>query len=164
MDTIQRIGNLLDARDRADSLVQDLKARIKRVRERAAQAARRPRVFFQIGITPIVSAGTPTLIHELIEIAGGRNVAEGSSPYPRFSREEVLALAPEVIVISSMARQAVFQEIKAQWEQWEQIPAAANGRVHLVDSDLFDRPSPRVVDGLEILAELIHPQASEAPH
>jgi iron complex transport system substrate-binding protein len=161
LETIRQIGTILNAADRAETLTSDLLARIKGVKSRVAQANHRPRVFFQIGISPIVSAGTETFIHELIELAGGENLAEGRVAYPRFSREQVLALEPEIFVITSMARQAVFEQVKAQWRQWPNIPAVRDERIFLVDSDLFDRPSPRLVDGLELLTRLIHPELQE---
>jgi iron complex transport system substrate-binding protein len=122
------------------------------------QADHRPRVFFQIGVSPIVSVGTHTFIHELIVQAGGINVAQGPVPYPRFSREQVLDLAPEVIIITSMARTAVFNQVKAGWQQWPDLPAVRNDRIFIQESNLFDRPTPRLVDALEILARLIHPE------
>ncbi len=154
---IGRIGELLNAPDRAGELVRDMGRRIDRVRRRAARAPRRPGVFFQIGIQPIVSVGTETFIHELIETAGGRNLTAGDVPYPRLSREQVLALAPEVILITSMARGRSFEKMKAEWERWSDLPAVKGGRVHLIDSNLFDRPTPRMVEGLEVLFRLIHP-------
>jgi iron complex transport system substrate-binding protein len=112
----------------------------------------------QIGISPIVAAGSKTFVHDLILKAGGINVAAGSTAYPRFSREQVLALAPEIIIITSMARQADFEQVKAEWRRWPTMPAVRNERIYLVDSNLFDRPSPRLVDGLELLIKLIHPE------
>ncbi len=159
--TILEIGAILNAGNRADSLTTGLHNRIQRVNSRVAQVAHRPRVFFQIGIAPIVSAGTETFIHELIELAGGKNLAEGRIAYPRFSREQVLALEPEIFIITSMARQVVFEEVKAEWRRWPNIPAVRDERIFLVDSNLFDRPSPRLVDGLELLTRLIHPELQE---
>ena len=117
-----------------------------------------PRVFFQIGISPIVSVGNDSFINELISLAGGINVAAGDIAYPRFSREQVLALSPDVFIISSMARDVLFEKVKADWNQWPNMPAVRNRRIHLVDSNLFDRPSPRLVEALEVLAKLIHPE------
>ena len=114
--------------------------------------------FFQIGLSPIVSVGTGTFIHELIVLAGGKNLSEGPVQYPRFSREQVLALSPEVFVITSMARGASFESVKKEWSQWPDLPAVRNNRILLVDSNLFDRPSPRLVDALELLLKLIHPE------
>jgi iron complex transport system substrate-binding protein len=161
LETILEIGTILNAGDRAKTLTTRMRTRIQRVKSRVAQVNYRPRVFFQIGISPIVSAGTDTFIHELIELAGGINLAKGRLAYPRFSREQVLALEPEVFIITSMARQAVFEQVKAEWRRWPNIPAVRNERIFLVDSDLFDRPSPRLVSGLELLTRLIHPELQE---
>ena len=60
-----------------------------------------------------------------------------------------------------MARQAAFEQVKAEWRRWPNMPAVRNERIYLVDSDLFDRPSPRLVIGLEILARLIHPELED---
>jgi len=157
LDTIVEIGRVLDAKPRAAALAADLQRRIEKVRSKASGAPHKPKVFFQIGITPIVSVGTETFIHELIGLAGGVNLAAGSTPYPRFSREQVLAMAPEIFIITSMARGETFQHVKAGWMQWPSMPAAKSGRILLVDSNLFDRASPRLVDGLEELARIIHP-------
>jgi len=161
LETILKIGTILNAGDRAKTLTTRMRTRIQRVKSRVAQVNYRPRVFFQIGISPIVSAGTDTFIHELIELAGGINLAKGRLAYPRFSREQVLALEPEVFIITSMARQAVFEQVKAEWRRWPNIPAVRDERIFLVDSDLFDRPSPRLVSGLELLTRLIHPELQE---
>ena len=158
MRAIDHIGQLMGAEKRADEIMADMAARIAKVESKVAQTGKRPRVFFQIGIAPIVSAGSDTFIHELIVKAGGINIAGQYTSYPRFSREEVLELAPDILIVTSMARKEVFERVKAEWEKWEQIPAAANGRVHLVDSNLFDRPTPRLVDALEKLVALIHPE------
>jgi iron complex transport system substrate-binding protein len=78
-------------------------------------------------------------------------------PYPRFSREQVLALAPDVIIITSMERSANFEQARADWLQWQSLPAARDQRIFIEDANLFNRPSPRLVEGLEHLARLIHP-------
>lgn len=161
MKTVLEIGTLLNAKDRANQLVQDMDLRIQKVKSLVAKTTHRPRVFLQIGVSPIVSAGTHTFIHELIVIAGGTNLSAGPIPYPRFSREKVLALSPEIIIITSMARSAVFEKVKAEWEKWPNMPAVRNQRIYVEDSNFFDRPTPRLVDGLELLIRLIHPELVE---
>ena len=158
LETIIEIVNILNADDKAETLLTNLRNRIQRVKSLISQDTYRPGVFFQIGISPIVSVGTDTFLHELIVLAGGKNLADGKTPYPRFSREQVLALAPEIFIVTSMARQAVFEQVKAEWRRWPSMPAVRNERIFLVDSNLFDRPSPRLVDGLELLIKLIHPE------
>lgn len=158
MQTVLEIGNLLNANQRAELLVQRMRSRVLKVKSLVAKAGYRPRVFFQIGITPIVSIGTHTFIHELIVLAGGKNLAQGPVAYPRFSREQVLALSPEVFIITSMARAAVFEQVKAEWSRWPDMPAIRDQRIFLENSNFFDRPTPRLVDGLELLVKLIHPE------
>ena len=62
-----------------------------------------------------------------------------------------------MIIISSMERSGNFSQARQQWLRWKTIPAVRDGRVHLVDSDLIDRPSPRIVQGLRLLARYFHP-------
>ncbi len=157
MAAIRGIGGVLHAGPAAAEMVAEMQGRVLRIQERLTGVAGRPGVFFQIGVNPIVSAGTPTFIHELIEAAGGRNLAAGKTPYPRFSREQVLALAPDILIITSMAREALFQKVKREWMAWPQMPAVRHQRVHILDSDVLDRPGPRMVDGLEQMFEIIHP-------
>jgi iron complex transport system substrate-binding protein len=90
-------------------------------------------------------------------MAGGQNLAAGGVPYPRFSREQVLNLKPDVMIITSMARGAIFEEVKAYWRQWPGMPAVRDGRIHLQESNIYDRPTPRLVIGLEALSKLLHP-------
>lgn len=161
MKTVLEIGGLLDAKEQANRLVKSMQLRIQKVKSLVATTTQRPRVFFQIGVSPIVSVGTDTFIHELIVIAGGINLAAGVLPYPRFSREQVLALSPEIIIITSMTRGAIFEEVKAEWEKWPNMPAVRNQCIFIEDSNFFDRPTPRLVDGLELLIRLIHPELVE---
>ena len=158
METFLEIGRVLNATEEAKAIVGNMNSRIMRVKSLIGNATGRPRVFFQIGLSPIVAVGTRTFIHELIVLAGGKNLSEGPVPYPRFSREQVLALSPEVFIITSMARGASFEREKMKWSKWPAVPAVRNNRILLVDSNLFDRPSPRLVDGLELLLKLIHPE------
>ena len=163
MQTVQEIGGLLNVEEKADKLIQNMNLRIQNVKSLVAKTTYRPRVFFQIGVSPIVSVGTHTFSHELIVLAGGKNIAQGPIVYPRYSIEQVLALSPEVIIITSMERAAVFKKVKAEWDRWPNMPAVRNHHVFIEDSNLFDRPTPRLVDGLELMVRLIHPELFERP-
>ena len=158
MQSIEAVGKLLNASPKAESIVQDMQRRIRKIAAITSRADRKPRVFVQIGVSPIVSVGNGTFINELISLAGGINVAAGPNPYPRFSREQVIALAPDVLVISSMARATVFAKVKSEWMQWPAIPAVRNKAVFIAPTNIFDRPTPRLVDGLEQMARYIHPR------
>ena len=157
MDSVLAIGDLLGAQPDADAIVGDMRQRIEQVTGRLRQVEHKPKVFFQIGVDPIVSVGSDTFIDKLITLAGGVNVAAGGTPYPRFNIEQVIALAPEVLIISSMDRTAVFEQVRDAWRKWPVIPAVRNNAVFIAPTNVFDRPTPRLVEGLELLARFIHP-------
>jgi iron complex transport system substrate-binding protein len=161
LQTIEKIGGILNASAKATTLVEEMRGRVQQVDARVAKIDRRPRVFIQIGISPIISAGSNTFIHELIVRAGGINVAAGNKAYPHFSREQVLALAPEVLVITSMSRSGAYEQARADWNRLADMPAVREKRIYTVNSDVFDRPSPRLLDALEILTRLLHPKLFE---
>jgi iron complex transport system substrate-binding protein len=116
-------------------------------------------VFLQIGEAPIVTVGRGSFADDLIRIAGGENVAGAEkNTYPRYSMEEILRRSPEVILISSMNPQGDYEKVRRDWARWPMLPAVRDRRVHVIDSDLLDRPAPRIVDGLEELARLLHPE------
>lgn len=161
MATLHEMGEILNAEKEAREVVRLMESRIERVRNAISTVSHTPRVFFQIGLSPIVSAGTDTFLHELISLSGGENLAQGPVMYPRLTREQVVALHPDVLIITTMTRGAAFDRIQDDWAAWDHMPAVKNRRIHVVDSDLFDRPSPRLVDALEVLARLIHPESFE---
>jgi iron complex transport system substrate-binding protein len=144
MDTITRLGALLNAGRTAADLVDDMEKRIERVQTLVRGARNRPRVFFQIDAEPLFSAGNNTFIHELIELSGGINTAAG--------------LQPEIVLISSMAGGLAPEDLIKTWRKWDQLSAVNNDKIFVVDADLFDRPTSRLVDGLEVIAGIIHPE------
>jgi iron complex transport system substrate-binding protein len=158
MDTISRLGSLLNAEKAAAELVSGMEKRIEQVRTRVKTGRHKPRVFFQIDAEPLFSAGTNTFIHELIELAGGVNTAAGEVAYPRYSWEDIIVLQPEIVLISSMAGGLTPEYLIQSWKKWRLLEAVKNDRIFVVDAELFDRPTPRLVDGLEIIAAILHPE------
>jgi iron complex transport system substrate-binding protein len=155
--TVRNIGRAVGREQAAEKIAAQMASRIREVERRVAGLAR-PRVFYQIGVEPIVSAGRGTFPNILIETAGGKNVAAGMAAYPQLNVEQVLVARPEIIIVTSMTREYDFERVKAFWGRWPDLPAVARARIYVVDSDLMDRPSPRIVEGLETLAALFHPE------
>ena len=119
----------------------------------------KPKVFLQIGTAPIVTVGKGSFADDLISLAGGLNIAGGESlKYPRYSIEEVLVKAPDVIIITSMDPREDSQKLAEQWNRWKTIPAVKQKRVSVINSDLIDLPSPRIIEGLEVIAGILHPE------
>jgi iron complex transport system substrate-binding protein len=158
MDTITRLGSLLGAEKAAADLVINMEKRIGKVQIQVKKGTHKPRVFFQIDAEPLFSAGTNTFIHELIELAGGINTAAGEVAYPRYSWEDIIVLQPEIVLISSMAGGLSPEYLIESWEKWNLLSAVKNDKIFVVDAELFDRPTPRLVDGLEVIAAIIHPE------
>ena len=160
IESVKLMGNLLNSNERAIEIIQQMQLKIDAVEKRVQNTKTRPGVFFQIDANPMVSAGQNTFIDRLITMAGGKNYAAGTTTYPRYSWEDILVMQPEVVIIASMAGGYTKKHLKEAWTKWPQIPAVKNGRVHVVDANLFDRPIPRLADGLVALANLLHPEPS----
>jgi iron complex transport system substrate-binding protein len=158
ISTINEIGELCGVGKTAKKLSIRLGERIDHIRARTI-SLKRPLVFLQINIKPIMTVNKNTFHHDVIRLAGGDNMTKNEPiTYPRISMEEVMRREPEVIIISSMERNGSFERARKDWMKWSSIPAVKNRRVHLINSDLIDRPSPRIVKGLEFMTRLIHPE------
>ena len=158
LKSIAHIGQVVNREKEARMIIEGMRKRSQRVIE-LTKGLPRPKVFIQIGDAPVVTVGKGSFADDLIRLAGGENIAKKEKEvYPRFGMEEILKRSPEVIVISSMNPKGDYQKILQEWTRWKTIPAVKNGRIHLIDSDLLDRPSPRIIDGLEELARVLHPE------
>jgi len=156
--TIDTLGELCGVWERAKELSSRLRARADHVFERT-MSLRKPLVFLQINMKPIMTVNRNTFHHDVIRLAGGENMSQDEPfTYPRISVEEVIQKKPEVIIISSMERGGRFEMVRNEWQKWSSIPAVKEGRIYLIESDLLDRPSPRIVKGLENMARVIHPE------
>jgi iron complex transport system substrate-binding protein len=156
--SVGHLGQLVGREKEGVEIIQEMKRRRERV-VALTLGLPRPRVFLQIGEAPVVTVGKNSFADDLIRLAGGDNVAGNEKEmYPRFGMEEILKRSPEVILISSMNPRGNYQKALQEWSRWKTIPAVKNGRIHLLDSDLIDRPSPRIIEGLEEMARILHPE------
>jgi iron complex transport system substrate-binding protein len=161
LDTISEIGGLIGSTDEAKKLTTEMGKRIDDVTDRVSKYPK-VRVLLELGIDPMITISSGTFQDDLIGLAGGINITAGEIVrYPRFSIEEVIIRSPDVIIVTSMTSFKDSSEGIKRWSRWETIPAVRDGRVYLIESDIIDRPSPRIVDGLEVLARFFHPEAYE---
>ncbi|MDP2970957.1 MAG: cobalamin-binding protein [Deltaproteobacteria bacterium] len=157
LQSIRHLGQVVAKEKEALSIIESMQRRKERVVERTKNLSR-PKVFLQIGEAPIVTVGKGSFGDDLIRLTGGENIAGNDREmYPRLGMEEILKRSPEVILISSMNPKGDYEKAFREWERWKMIPAVKHGRIYLIDSDLIDRPSPRIIEGLEEMARLIHP-------
>ena len=158
LDLLSRLGRLADRGEAADRAVAALRERIQAVSARVAGRPR-PRVLYVLWPDPLIVPAHDALVSELIALAGGDSVtADGGQGYPRYSMEAALARNPEVIILASHGSERS-PLVRSKWERFSQVPAVAAGRLHTMDGNLMHRYGPRMVDGLEKLARLVHPEA-----
>ncbi len=160
LDSITQIARLTGSEERAEYVTEGMRNRISAVSGKAAIATYRPSVFSVEGVDPLVVGGN--WLPEMRVLAGGRDdtFAPGS-PAKRIDWDVVRAAAPEVLVIalcsSPMARSIREAEWLRRQEGWSRLPAVRSNRVYVVDHVYFSRPGPRIVTGIEVLAELLNP-------
>lgn len=158
---IRHLGRLLALETRADSISRAIRAEHDRVR--AAVAGRdRPGVLYLIGLEPVMAAGPGTFVHELIDIAGGRNIfADVQALWPRVSLEEIVRRDPAVIVMASgdLAAGDLARRLAAR-AGWRNVTAVRTGRVYRVDPSVFNRPGPSVGEAAAELGRLLHPDVA----
>ncbi len=155
---IARLGELTGSQSAVGPLVENLMRRVKAV-ESAVRPYPRPKVLYVLWPEPLIVPGRDGLVTELIEVAGGTSVtAQEPSSYPRFSLEAVATRAPDVIILARHGGDST-PLARVSWDRLTALPAVRAGRVHSVDGTSLHRYGPRVVDGLEMLARVIHPEA-----
>jgi iron complex transport system substrate-binding protein len=167
LDNIVTVGQALGIEAEAKAVRASLQQRIDAVRQKMAKLPNRPRVFCMEWVDPPFCGGH--WMKELVEIAGGHDdLAVIHRPSRRIEWKKVLEFAPEVIVLTccgfSLPRCAREGEILANMEGASDLPAIKAGRVYATDgSAYFSRPGPRIVESLEILAQMIHPDVFPPP-
>ena len=169
VDNILLVGRMTGRLGEAEKLARQMLQRIDMVKERAQTVRHRPRVFFMEWLQPPWTGGH--WIPEMVDYAGGVDgLGRLGKPSHRIGWDEVVEYKPDIIVLSPCGFDAnqVMEEAHAlaSYENWDKIPAFQSSRIYAVNaSAYFSRSGPRVVDGLEILAHIIHPELfPENPH
>ena len=154
---IQTLGRMFDRSPAADRVATGMRERIAEIRKRI-QTLPRPRLLYVLNSQPLISVGPGSFIHQLIELAGGTNVAAAAkSAYPRLNMEDVLKEDPQIILFPVGSSEGIPDEEQQVWRKWTTVSAVQHGRVLRISADLLNRPGPRIIDGLEVLARLVHP-------
>ena len=161
LDATVEVGDAIGRGEEVRRKIASLRGRLARVEEAVARLAR-PRVGCLEWLDPPFSAGH--WVPEMVRIAGGEEIlAAAGEPSGRLTWEEVFTAGPEVILLMPCG----FDSARALWEArvlpelpgWRDLPAVKNGRVWAVDANsYFSRPAPRLIEGVEILARILHPE------
>ncbi|HMS01240.1 MAG TPA: cobalamin-binding protein [Anaerolineales bacterium] len=144
-------------------LIDSLEARVAAVDAKLAPISARPTVFYEIDATDAAkpySYGPGTFGDLLIQRAGGANLvtlAGITDAYPQVSLEQIVALNPAAIILGDSMWGVTPEAVLAR-AGWDAIDAVKNNQIFAFDDNLVSRPGPRLVDGLEQLAKLLHPE------
>lgn len=158
-DVLKRIGKLVGDEDKAVALVSDLQRRRSAVRNRL-KGVDKPTVLLVVGLKPLFVAGGQSFVGSVLREAKCINVAEDVIlDYPKYSIEEVIRRDPDFILV--LNKECDSQEsCFGPWKRYPSLSAVKSGRVYRVEADRLARPGPRIIDGLENLANILHPKES----
>jgi len=161
IENITLVGATTGVEEVSEALVADLRSRIAAVTEKVSSLpeTERPGVFYITWHDPLWTLGRGTITHELIEMAGGRNIVADVDGHGQTDIETVIWRNPQVILASAGHGSAADSPVG--WARTEkrlsETDARRDDRIYQVDADLVTRPGPRIVEGLELIATLIHP-------
>ena len=162
LDDIRKVGIATHKSDLADNLADSLETRINTVREISLKSSHRPRVLQLEWTEPLLSGGH--WVVEMVELAGGISVfGDKTQSSMRLDWDEIVASQPEVILLMpcgfdlDRAREDI--PTLTSLRGWDSLPAVQQGRAYVLDASAYtSRLGPRLITGLEIMAELIHPE------
>jgi len=162
---IKMIGKATGATTQANQVVQNITDTINTITSKISNAhVAPPTVFYEVWTPPLMTAGEPTWINDVISKAGGINIfanASDTTQYPTISSEAVVALNPDTIFLPTEMGQTPFYgsvaDVKAT-AAWNTISAVENNRIYVINADLFAEASPRVADCVYAVAADLYPQ------
>jgi iron complex transport system substrate-binding protein len=161
---IELVGKAAGVEEKAASLVAEMKERVEAVAAKTKGVEVKPKVFYELDATDPskpYTAGPGTWHDHFIKIAGGINIAaDAEMQWVQLSTEEIIAKDPDIIVLGD-ALWGVTPDMVRERPGWDVIRAVKEGAIYPIDDNLISRPGPRVVEGIEELARIIHPELFE---
>ncbi|MEK9681618.1 MAG: cobalamin-binding protein [Nitrosopumilus sp.] len=165
IDSVIRLGDILEEKSRAKLISNSLKDRIQKVQNKISD--NRPKIIAIEWIEPFFTAGH--WVPEMIEIAGGKNLISKTGEHSRkMSFEEISNSDPDIIILMPCGFDtnrtiSEYKEILQNNEKWNSLKAVKNQSIYAVDANsFFSKPSIRTIEGIEILAKIIHPKEFES--
>jgi len=160
---IELVGEITGNSVEAEALVNEMKAHMAAICTKTASATETPTVFYEVdGSTPDMpwTAGSGTFIDTLITLAAGDNIANDVAGWYQMNLEPLITRDPQIIILGDCGWGISPESVMAR-DGWGGITAVINEAIFCIDSDLVSRPGPRIFDGLEALAKIIHPELFE---
>jgi len=159
LSDIELVGQITDKETEAGDVVSEMKRRIDAIATRM-MGMERPTVFYVIDASDTAkpwTAGAGSFVDVLISIAGGENTAAAEGQYAQFSLEVLISTDPDILIVDAYHGEALIPDF-ASLPGWKETNAVKGAKVYPIDGNLTSRPGPRIVDGLEEMARIIHPE------
>jgi ABC-type Fe3+-hydroxamate transport system substrate-binding protein len=151
---LEQLGKLTGHDAAAGKASRSMTARATQVQKRVA--GQKPvTVFVEVSADPLYAAGPGSFVDDLIRRAGGVNIVKGTNPFPIFSKESLLVADPAHYIVATVGGQSGASTFKPPLDR---LSAVKNGRIHHIPADYLFRPTPRLAQGLELLANALHGQ------
>ncbi len=155
---IQLLGRMVGRPQEANAQAALMRKQLAGLSSRLADLSR-PTLLYILNSEPLITVGPGSFIHRLIELAGGRNAADqATAPYPHLTMEEVLRQNPDILLFPVGRHEGIPQVEQDSWRRWTTLSAVQHGKLFQVDSDLLNRPGPRILEGLKQLVKILHPE------
>lgn len=155
-ESIELLGKFTGKEKEAENLIKKIREELDILRQKGWRLRKHPRVFLAIWDSPLVTISKRSYINDLIEIAGGKNIASESMAYfPIYSIEKLIEESPDIIIVAGgkggmgVSKERIFRVLNGKG-----IKAIDNGNIFEIDGDLIFRLSPRVVEGTKLLHEV----------
>lgn len=153
-ETIDLVGRVLNAREKADEIISEMKETVSRV-QKAAEGKEKPTVYYVVGFGEYgdYTATGETFISSMIEMAGGDNIAKDATGWV-YSLEKLIEKDPDIIIGSEEAKEAF-----RQTNGYKDLTAVKEGRIYAIDESIVVRQGPRLAEGLKKLYEIFHSES-----
>jgi iron complex transport system substrate-binding protein len=162
LDDIEKVGKATGTEEKAREIIASMSLRIEAVKQKSAMASTKPKVLSLEWVEPLMCGGH--WVPEMVDIAGGENCfGDKETGSFKFEWGEVLEKAPDIIIFMpcgfDVKRGLQDIPILSSRDGWDSLPAVKNDQVYVIDASAYtSRSGPRLISGLEIMAEMIHPE------
>ncbi|RLT32760.1 MAG: ABC transporter substrate-binding protein [Chloroflexi bacterium] len=158
---IRLVGTALQRDTEAQMLTGTMQTEWQALADKVAKTSDRPTVFWELDATDPAkpyTVGPDSFVAELLQVAGGTNIfADVTDAYPQVSLEQIVAKAPDTIILADSLWGVTPESVVAR-AGWDSIPAVQNQRVFPIDDNIVSRPGPRIVQGLQAVVAILHPE------
>lgn len=160
IDVIKKIGEVTGKEEEAKKVTEDMNAKKGKILDKIKDAEE-VKVFYEVWNDPLMAAGPGSFMDELINLAGGENIAkDAKGEYPEFDQEQLIERNPDVYLTADDNEDKTVESIKIR-PGYETMDAIKNDRIYLLEPNIVSRPGPRIIDALELVAEALYPELFE---